>query len=162
MAAMQSLIYRCAQLHLDHIANSGDPFEAGSSRPLDFGHWAAHRLEYLTDYRLRHGEAVAIGIALDSTYSYLTERLSWSSWQRIMQTLKAIGFSLYVPELSEHLTDSTHPRSLFRGLTEFQAHLGGELTLTLLHDIGQGVDVHTVELPLYQRAIAMLKTIDQS
>src|SRR6266849_6698912 len=45
MQAMLWLIYRCAQLHLDHIATSGDPFELGSSRPLDFGHWAAHKLE---------------------------------------------------------------------------------------------------------------------
>ena len=51
---MQQLIYRCAQLHLEHIATSGDAFEMGPSRPLDFGHWAAHRLEHLTDYSLRH------------------------------------------------------------------------------------------------------------
>ncbi|MEO0333004.1 MAG: 3-dehydroquinate synthase, partial [Bacteroidota bacterium] len=68
--AMSHLIYRCADIHLQHIAG-GDPFEMGSSRPLDFGHWAAHKLEQLTDYQLRHGEAVAIGIALDITYSYL-------------------------------------------------------------------------------------------
>ncbi|MBE9179970.1 3-dehydroquinate synthase [Oculatella sp. LEGE 06141] len=159
--AMQRLIYRCAQLHLNHIATSGDPFEAGSSRPLDFGHWAAHRLEHLTQYRLRHGEAVAIGIALDSTYSYLSQRLSLPAWQRILQTLKAIGFSLYVPELAKHLTPD-HPQSLFRGLSEFQEHLGGELTITLLSDIGHSIEVHTVDLPLYQQAVSILQTIEQS
>src|SRR5262249_12696066 len=35
---MQRLIYRCAELHINHIATSGDPFEMGSARPLDFGH----------------------------------------------------------------------------------------------------------------------------
>ncbi|HWN94731.1 MAG TPA: 3-dehydroquinate synthase, partial [Methylomirabilota bacterium] len=40
-AAMQQLIFRSAELHMNHIANSGDPFESGSARPLDFGHWAA-------------------------------------------------------------------------------------------------------------------------
>src|SRR5213075_808681 len=59
--AMQRLIFRCAELHVNHIATSGDPFEFGSSRPLDFGHWAAHKLEQLSEYKLRHGEAVAIG-----------------------------------------------------------------------------------------------------
>jgi 3-dehydroquinate synthase len=39
---MQQLIRRSAELHLNHIATSGDPFEFGSARPLDFGHWAAH------------------------------------------------------------------------------------------------------------------------
>lgn len=156
MDAMQSLIYRCAQMHLDHIANNGDPFEKGSSRPLDFGHWAAHKLEQLTDYRLRHGEAVAIGIALDSTYSYLSNLLSRSEWQCILNTLKSLGFTLYVPELVEQLHQSEHPRCLFKGLNEFREHLGGELTLTLLESIGQGVEVHQVDLSLYRQAIYML------
>lgn len=154
MALMQQLIHRCAQLHLEHIARSGDPFEVGSSRPLDFGHWAAHKLEQLTNYRLRHGEAVAIGIALDSTYSYLLEQLSCIEWQQILSTLKALGFTLYVPELATQ----PQPRQecLFRGLTEFREHLGGELTLMLLQEIGQGVEVHEVDISLYRQSVSLL------
>ncbi|MEO0684400.1 MAG: 3-dehydroquinate synthase [Cyanobacteria bacterium J06649_11] len=155
MQTMQQVIYRCAQLHLQHIATSGDAFEMGSSRPLDFGHWAAHKLEQLTDYRLRHGEAVAIGIALDSTYSYLEGMLSHSEWQKILNTLKTLGFELYVRELNED-SDIEHPRCLFRGLNEFREHLGGELTLTLLQRIGKGIEVHTVKNSSYQQAISLL------
>lgn len=157
MDAMQRLIYRCAQLHLEHIANSGDPFEMGSSRPLDFGHWAAHKLEHLTDYSLRHGEAVAIGIALDSTYSYLAGLLSKLEWQQVLNTLKALGFTLYVPEMAEQLHQPEHPRSLFKGLVEFREHLGGELTLMLLQGIGQGIEVHQVDMTLCKQAISMLR-----
>lgn len=157
MQAMQDLIYRCAQLHLEHIATSGDPFEKGSSRPLDFGHWAAHKLEQLTNYNLRHGEAVAIGIALDSTYSYLIGLLNKSDWQQILETLQALGFSLYVPELVAQLHQLEHSDCVFQGLREFQEHLGGELTLMLLEKIGEGVEVHHVDLLVYQRAIALLK-----
>ncbi|MEH1840040.1 MAG: 3-dehydroquinate synthase [Nostoc sp.] len=157
MDTMQEVIYRCAQLHLEHIANSGDPFEMGSSRPLDFGHWAAHKLEHLTNYRLRHGEAVAIGIALDSTYSYLAGLLDCSEWQRILNTLSALGFTLYVPELTQQLSQLEHPDCLFRGLTEFREHLGGELTLMLLQRIGKGIEVHEVNLLLYRQAISLLR-----
>ncbi|MEH2075805.1 MAG: 3-dehydroquinate synthase [Nostoc sp.] len=157
MDAMQQVIYRCAQLHLEHIANSGDPFEMGSSRPLDFGHWAAHKLEHLTNYRLRHGEAVAIGIALDSTYSYLIGLLDCSEWQRILNTLSALGFTLYVPEMAEKLSQVEDPDCLFRGLTEFREHLGGELTLMLLQRIGKGIEVHEVNLLLYRQAISLLR-----
>jgi 3-dehydroquinate synthase len=156
MNAMQQVIYRCAQLHMEHIATGGDPFEMGSSRPLDFGHWAAHKLEQLTNYRLRHGEAVAIGIALDSTYSYLIGQLSRLEWQRILNTFTALGFKLYIPELAEQLTEQEHPRSLFQGLTEFREHLGGELTITLLKRIGKGKEVHQVDLSLYRQAIWLL------
>jgi len=65
LAVMEAVIHRCATLHLDHIRNSGDPFEFGSARPLDFGHWAAHKLEAMSHYRIGHGQAVAIGIAID-------------------------------------------------------------------------------------------------
>ncbi|MEO0537852.1 MAG: 3-dehydroquinate synthase [Cyanobacteria bacterium P01_A01_bin.123] len=159
MTPMQSAIYRCAELHMGHIAGNGDPFEMGSSRPLDFGHWAAHRLEHLTHYDLRHGEAVAIGIALDSTYSYLTGLLAREDWQRICTTCQTLGFSLYVPELSNYLNQPEHPDSLFRGLTEFREHLGGELTLMLLQGIGTGLEVHHVDLDPYRDAIALLATL---
>ncbi len=157
MDAIQHLIYRCAQLHLQHIAGSGDPFEMGSSRPLDFGHWAAHKLEQLTNYNLRHGEAVAIGIALDTTYSYLLGLISRLEWQNILNTLIELGFVLYVPELGEKLSQPEHPQSLFRGLKEFREHLGGELTLTLLQRIGKGVEVHEADLSLYKQAISLLQ-----
>ncbi|MDZ8238950.1 MAG: 3-dehydroquinate synthase [Nostoc sp. ChiQUE01a] len=159
MDAMQQIIYRCAQLHLEQIANSGDAFEMGSSRPLDFGHWAAHKLEHLTNYSLRHGEAVAIGIALDSTYSYLAGLLDCSEWQRILNTLSALGFTLYVPELANKLSQLEHPHCLFRGLTEFREHLGGELTLTLLQGIGKRIEVHEVDLLLYKQAISLLQEL---
>ena len=133
------------------------PFEKGSSRPLDFGHWAAHKLEQLTNYSLRHGEAVAIGIALDSTYSYLLGLLSQLEWQSILDTLTALGFTLYVPQLAIASEQPEHPRCLFRGLTEFREHLGGELTLMLLQGIGQRVEVHEVDLSLYRQAISILR-----
>ena len=91
----------------------GDPFEFGSSRPLDFGHWAAHKLEQLTNYQLRHGEAVAIGIALDCTYSYLQGLLPQQDWQQIIKTLQQLGFSLYVPELAIDLDNINSENCVF-------------------------------------------------
>lgn len=159
MDPMKASVYRCAAMHIAHIAGNGDPFEMGSSRPLDFGHWAAHRLEHLTQYELRHGEAVAIGIALDSTYSYLTGLLAREDWQRICQTFQTLGFALYVPALANYLDQPEHPESLFRGLTEFREHLGGELTVMLLQGLGQGLEVHEVDLDVYRDAIALLATL---
>jgi 3-dehydroquinate synthase len=160
LSVMQQVIYRSCQHHLHHIGGYGDPFEMGSSRPLDFGHWAAHRLEHLTHYRLRHGEAVAIGIALDSTYAYCTGLLPAAEWTRILNTLQALGFALYVPELGAFSEEPEHEQSIFRGLTEFREHLGGKLTLMLLASIGSGVEVHQVEVARYQQAIAYLKALN--
>jgi 3-dehydroquinate synthase len=162
MGAMRSVIESSCRHHLRHIGTYGDPFEMGSSRPLDFGHWSAHRLEYLTDYRLRHGEAVAIGIALDSTYGYFSGMLPQADWVRILNVLEALGFALWVPELSAYAHQPEHSRSIFQGLTEFREHLGGEFTIMLLAGIGMGIEVHQVKIQTYQRAIDYLKAISVS
>ena len=94
---MRQVIDRCAALHLDHIASGGDPFEHGSSRPLDFGHWAAHRLELLSGFELGHGEAVAIGLALDTTYSYLAGLLGERPWRRVLELVNQAGFCAVRP-----------------------------------------------------------------
>ncbi len=151
--AMQRLIHRCAELHLDHIANSGDAFEQGSSRPLDFGHWAAHKLEQLSDYELRHGEAVAVGIAIDATYSMLTGLLSHADRGRIVTLLLKLGLPVHTPELE--LEDGSRPAFL-AGRDEFREHLGGRLTVMLLTGIGRGIEVHELADRAVLDAVNML------
>ncbi len=156
MTAMQWLVYRCAELHLQHIATSGDPFELGSSRPLDFGHWAAHKLEQLSNYELRHGEAVAIGLALDATYAHLSGLLPEADWRRILDLIVEVGLPLHVPELDMDALDGT--RAILAGMEEFREHLGGRLTIMLLQGIGRGIEVHEMDLGLILASITRLKT----
>jgi 3-dehydroquinate synthase len=153
--AMQQLIRRCAELHLNHIAGAGDPFEFGTSRPLDFGHWAAHKLEQLSEYKIRHGEAVAVGIALDVIYSRKMGFLDATSAERALQLLEKLGFELYTNELLH--TGADHSLCVLNGLEEFREHLGGGLAITLLKGIGAGFEVHEMNLPKVVEAIHELK-----
>ena len=158
-AVMNAVVRRSAILHLDHIANGGDPFEFGSSRPLDFGHWSAHKLERLTNHRLRHGEAVAIGVALDSTYSLLTGLLTEPDWRRIVGLFQALRLPIFAPELTDHLDHPDHERSVLGGLAEFREHLGGRLTVILLAGIGKRVDAQQIDLESMIRSIEMLRSL---
>lgn len=159
--AMHALITRCAELHLEHISTSGDPFETGSSRPLDFGHWAAHKLEQLTTYDLRHGEAVAIGIALDTIYSFLKGLISEEDCNRVINLFKTCGFRLFIPELESELNHPEKSESVLYGLEEFREHLGGELTIMILQKIGRGIEVHEVDTDLYKEAVAILRATEK-
>ena len=152
MAAMQHLIKRCAQLHLEHIAG-GDPFEMGSSRPLDFGHWSAHKTEQLSHFTIRHGEAVALGIALDSVYSFLSGRLPEEAARRIIHLLQTLGFAITHPLMQIENEESP----VLKGLQEFREHLGGQLTIMLLNGIGRGEEVHSLDVQLLQKASDWLK-----
>lgn len=139
--AMQYLIKRCAELHLQHIASS-DPFESGSSRPLDFGHWSAHKLEALTHFQMPHGEAVAYGIALDSAYSYFSGQLPLKGLERIIALLKNLSFSFYHPLFQ--IVDEESP--LLQGLQEFREHMGGRFTVMMLSAIGKGEEVNAIDI----------------
>ncbi len=150
MAAASPVIRASATWHLKHITQGGDPFEMLEARPLDFGHWSAHKLEPMTDFQLRHGEAVAIGVAIDSVYSTLKFGFPQADSQAVLRCLADLGFALDHPLLAETET-------LFQGLEEFRQHLGGRLTLTMLRGLGMPFEVHEVDRAKMLRAIAQVR-----
>lgn len=153
----EKIIYECAKMHADHISKKGDPFELTSSRPLDFGHWAAHKIESLSKYKISHGKSVAIGIALDCTYSYFLKILKRKEWKEIIYTLINLKLPLYSKELS---INENNVKKIFNGLEEFREHLGGKLTITLIKNIGKKIETHHINKNIYEKSINLLKKIN--
>jgi 3-dehydroquinate synthase len=154
-ASVMQLVRRCAELHMRQIAMGGDPFETGSARPLDYGHWSAHKLEVLSGHDLRHGEAVAIGMALDARYSARKGFLAQGEELRVCRLLERLGFRLWHPALGA-AAEGDGAR-LLAGLRDFREHLGGDLTITLLAAIGRGLEVHEIDEPEMLKAVHWLE-----
>jgi 3-dehydroquinate synthase len=154
-AAMETLVHRTAILHLEHIRTSGDPFEFGAARPLDFGHWAGHKLESMSGYTIGHGQAVAVGIALDSYYAMRQNLIAAEDFERIVGALKRAGLPVYDALLEERTRDGV--LVILDGLRQFQEHLGGALNVTLPDGIGAKVEVHQVFADIVEQAVAALK-----
>ncbi len=150
-SAIERVVQRSAELHVEHIASCGDPFELGSARPLDFGHWAAHKLEQITHFQVTHGEAVAIGMAVDLIYSVKKGILDSGTAERVLALIEGIGFDTYHPGLLA--TGKSGEPVILEGLEEFREHLGGELTVTLVPKIGEKLEVHEMERPLILLAL---------
>ena len=148
------MIRASAEWHRRHITLGGDPFEAREARPLDFGHWSAHKLEAMTDFQLRHGEAVAIGVAIDTLYSSLALGLPASDADRVLRCLRRPGLRPRPPGPARHATPCS------QGLEEFRQHLGGRLTLTMLRGVGDPVDVHEIDAVRMRAAIRELRDRD--
>lgn len=159
MASMEQIVRQSAALHLQHIATAGDPFEQGSSRPLDFGHWAAHKLERLTNHQLRHGEAVAIGLALDTTYSHLSGFLAEDDWRRVINLLRTLRLAVYAPELTLRIGDRP---AILSGLDEFREHLGGRLTIMLLRAVGVPFDAHEIDKGVMLGSVEVLRSLQEA
>ena len=145
-------IQRSCVWHLKHITEGGDPFEALEARPLDFGHWSAHKMEPMSDYRIRHGEAVGIGVALDCIYSSLVHGLPHAEMMSVCKCMHDLGMALW----DETLDDAD---VVMDGLEEFRQHLGGRLTVTMLRGVGDPIDVHEIDSDKMREAIRKLKTI---
>ncbi len=157
--AMQHLVARCAEIHLEHIRTNGDPFEYGRARPLDFGHWSAHKLELLSGFRISHGDAVASGVLLDSIYARAMGWISGDELARIRAGLAASGFALWFPEYDAR--DAGGGRAVFGGLRDFQEHLGGELTVTFPRGIGARHEVHEIDLAKMDAAIKEMAAFER-
>jgi 3-dehydroquinate synthase len=153
--AMARVVQRCAVLHLEHIRQSGDPFEFGSARPLDFGHWSAHKLETLSNYELRHGEAVAIGIALDLFIAARMNLISLEDCERVCSAMERCGLLLWHPSLVRK-SPATGTLAVVAGLEEFRQHLGGRLTVTLPEGLGRKREVHAIAPELVEAGVAWL------
>jgi 3-dehydroquinate synthase len=153
--AMKQLVFRCAEAHLEHIRTNGDPFEYGRARPLDFGHWSAHKLELMSGFQISHGEAVAFGVLLDSAYAREKGWISPSEYAAIENGLRASGFPLWQEVALTR--DATGHLEVFAGLGDFREHLGGELCVTFPQGIGARFEVHEIDLPLMERCLNGLR-----
>jgi 3-dehydroquinate synthase len=154
-AAIEETIERCARLHLDHIAHSGDAFETGSSRPLDYGHWSAHKIEMLSGFSMGHGQAVSVGIALDSFYAWQRSLISRTELDRILTALITCGLPVWSRYLT--VTDTSGRLEIENGLEEFRQHLGGRLTFTMPDGIGQTCERHEMDFDIVKKGIDFLK-----
>jgi 3-dehydroquinate synthase len=153
-AALEHTIRRSAEIHVDHIATSGDPYELGSARPLDFGHWVAHKLEQVSGFRVGHGEAVAIGMAVDLIYSKRIGLLEDETAEQILALIEGVGFSIFDADLDQ---EEQGLPVILRGLEEFREHLGGELTITLVPEIGRKIEVNEMDEAEVLGAMAELR-----
>jgi 3-dehydroquinate synthase len=153
-AIIERVVERSALLHLEHIRTAGDPFEFGKARPLDFGHWSAHRIEVLSGYEIGHGQAVGIGIALDSFYAWKTGLIGKDEFESVITAFEGCGLPVWAGLLDRRAADGR--REILWGLEEFREHLGGELSVTLPAPIGTGTEIHVMDETIIEEGIDFL------
>lgn len=151
----EAVIRESARQHIEHIATAGDPFERGSARPLDFGHWAAHKLEQLSEFRVSHGEAVAVGMAIDLIYARRTGLLPEPVAERILEVIRRLGFELFAPV--REIRGPSGRQDMLDGLEEFREHLGGRLTIPMIRAPGDRLEIHEIEGAVVKAAFDELR-----
>jgi 3-dehydroquinate synthase len=76
--------------------------------------------------------------------------LSRADADRVLSCLLALGLPI------DH--DLLHRDTIYAGLEEFRQHLGGRLTLTMLHGVGRPIEVHEIDCAVMHAASDYITT----
>jgi len=74
-----------------------DPYEKGLRAALNFGHTVGHALEVVSAYRLRHGEAVSIGMVIEARLAERLEMAEPGLAQSISKILAEVDLPTAIP-----------------------------------------------------------------
>jgi 3-dehydroquinate synthetase len=121
---------------LDELAKNSYE-DHGYERLVDFGHTFSPILEEVSGYTLRHGEAVALDIAVSSAISVVHGLLARDEYDEIIAVLAGLGLATMSPLCSLP--------NLARGLAAAAAHRDGDLNLVVPQRIGQGAFIKSLD-----------------
>ena len=105
--------------------------------------------------KIRHGEAVAIVLVLDSFYAVEKGLLLKEDFDSLTVSLKKTGFRLWSDLLLKK--DRCGRLEIFYGISEFREHLGGELHVTLPNGLGRKIEVNELDEKIILKAIKWLE-----
>jgi 3-dehydroquinate synthase len=133
---LESLIYRSIQIKNEIVIQ--DPTEKGIRKALNFGHTLGHALEsYFLKNKLLHGEAIAIGLVLESHISWQKNRLKKEEYLQIKKTVQSIFEPIII--------NSNDVEAVIELLIHDKKNEFGMIQFTLINGIGSFVLNQEVE-----------------
>lgn len=79
-----------------------DPYEKGIRAKLNLGHTVGHAIELVSRFELRHGEAIAIGTAIEARYAARVGLASQSMVEAIESAFSGLGLPIHIPAEMPH------------------------------------------------------------
>ena len=114
-----------------------DPYERGVRATLNLGHTLGHAVEKTSNYTLRHGEAVAIGMVAAARYSEESGLAEDGLTQNIEAALERIGLPIRMPDSLPH-------ESIIRAMGVDKKRAAGKVKLVLpvaIGDVRYGIPI---------------------
>jgi 3-dehydroquinate synthase len=125
---LQALVAQSIQVKISYVQK--DPFDEGIRKQLNMGHTFAHAIEKVSSNTIRHGEAVAMGIAAATDLSVRLGHCDEQLQHRIDQVLKKVGLPNRIP-------DTLTPESIFEAMKRDKKRRAQSLRLVLPLRVGQ-------------------------
>ncbi|MGN0484120.1 MAG: 3-dehydroquinate synthase [Lachnospiraceae bacterium] len=126
-AALEEMVYRSCLIKRDVVQR--DPKEQGERALLNFGHTIGHAVEKLSDFKLYHGECVAIGMAAASFLSMKQGNLTKETYDMICETIQSFDLPIFV--------DNELPEEILAATKSDKKMEGNKVKFILLHQVGE-------------------------
>ncbi len=129
-SSLVHIIKRCCELKKMIVEK--DEKETGLRRILNFGHTIGHAVESLSNYKLSHGEAVAIGMIAEAKISAALGMLNQSEVVRLHNLLQLYKLPTEIPsniDIKKIIKLTCHDKKVQQGKVQY----------TLLEKIGKAI-----------------------
>lgn len=127
MAALEYMIAQSCQIKKEYVEK--DPYDKGDRAILNFGHTIGHAIEKAMDFKLLHGECVALG-------SVAAAFISWKKGYIEMDDYYEIR-DMFVPFNLPISIDSIDAESILDNIKYDKKHSGSTLSFISLKKVGK-------------------------
>jgi 3-dehydroquinate synthase len=140
--ALDEIVFRSAEIKADVVAK--DERDLGLRAILNYGHTVGHAIESASDFRVSHGEAVAIGMVAAARISHEMGILIPDELDRLERLIKNAGLPTKVPKLDlERLVSiMKHDKKVKQGKVRFilprslgEVFITDEVNLSLVRQV---------------------------
>lgn len=119
MAVLEETIYRSCQIKREVVEK--DPKELGERALLNFGHTIGHAVEKLMDFKLLHGECVAVGMVAAGYLSYKRNHITKEQYEDLVNVIRNFNLPVSVAGIKpeEVLHATFHDKKMDAGKINF-------------------------------------------
>ena len=146
---LQALVAQAIQVKINIVQE--DPFEKGRRVVLNFGHTFANAIERVSQHRISHGEAVAMGIVAATHLSGQLDHCPEALRERIEAVMISSGLPIRIPADLE-------PGQLLQAMRSDKKKKAGKLHYVLLKDIGDVFVTDEVPEDAVLKTLAILQS----
>ena len=114
-----AIVFRSAKIKSEIVEE--DERDFGLRHILNYGHTLGHAIETVSDFKVRHGQAVAIGMVAEGRLSNKLNTLSQSEQSRLEQLIQRAGLPTKIPDLDieKVVRAMEHDKKILRGKVKF-------------------------------------------
>lgn len=131
---IETMVYNCC--NIKRLVVEKDPTEQGERALLNFGHTIGHAIEKAMDFKLLHGECVALGMVAASFIAYKREMLTFDEYYEIRDMMVPFYLPITIEEID--------PEEIVRLTRSDKKMENGAVKFILLKKIGKAVVDKTV------------------